>query len=298
MLQTTNKNTLSNWWTPSSLTEAMNCADYLSKSGAVPSKYIGKPHDILVAMSCGAPLGFSPMQSLQNIAVINGKPALYGDGVKAVILASGLQEYCIEEFTATNATIKIKRKGQQEIARTFTIEMAKKASLWGKAGPWTQYPERMLYWRAYSWAARDSFADLLMGLSIVEEIRDMPASNDHLVTIMASALPSASKKAPEKLEAILSESEKVGYKVIIDDPLIHETETGEISVTVSVEEETRQELLKKVKDLIVKNAIPSAIWSPWLDKYNYKSINDLKVDQCQSAIDWINEKYGVNQSEH
>jgi hypothetical protein len=49
---------------------------------------------------------------------------------------------------------------------------AKRAGVWGKAGPWTQYPKRMLGIRARSFALRDVFPDVLGGLDIREEVED------------------------------------------------------------------------------------------------------------------------------
>lgn len=56
----------------------------------------------------------------------------------------------------------------------FTMLDARKAKLIGKAGPWTDYPERMLMWRARSWACRDEFGDVLCGLGFFEEASDVP----------------------------------------------------------------------------------------------------------------------------
>src|ERR1700685_1745808 len=50
----------------------------LSKSGIIPNAYKGKPEDVFVAMAMGYQLGFPIEQSLQDIAVINGRPCLWG----------------------------------------------------------------------------------------------------------------------------------------------------------------------------------------------------------------------------
>ena len=49
---------------------------------------------------------------------------------------------------------------------------AKRAGLFGKAGPWTQYLPRMLQMRARSWNFRDNLADVLKGFSVREEVVD------------------------------------------------------------------------------------------------------------------------------
>ncbi len=67
-------------------------------------------------------------------------------------------------------------------------EDAKKAGLWGKAGPWSQYPKRMLQMRARSFALRDKFADALSGLIMAEEAQDYTTISD--VTPKAQTLNS------------------------------------------------------------------------------------------------------------
>ena len=57
---------------------------------------------------------------------------------------------------------------------TFSEQDAKVAGLWGKSGPWKQYPKRMLQMRARGFNLRDNFADILGGLITAEEARDMP----------------------------------------------------------------------------------------------------------------------------
>lgn len=163
---------------PQSIDEALKFADMLSKSNLVPKEFIGNPGNILVAIQWGMELGLQPMQSMQNIAVINGRPSLWGDSVLALVKASSTCEYVVEEVGDNGATCKVKRRGEPEQVRHFTVEDAKKASLWGKQGPWTNYPKRMLQVRARSWALRDVFPDVLRGMPIAEELQDMPSEKD------------------------------------------------------------------------------------------------------------------------
>ena len=135
--------------------------------------------NVCVALQYGLELGLSPMQSLQGVAVINGKPTVYGDALLGLCYASGL----VEEFEVNvagtgdtrGAVCTVKRKGvENQIVRAFTIADAKRAKLWGRAGPWTQYPERMLEMRARGFALRDAFADVLRGVISAEEAQDYP----------------------------------------------------------------------------------------------------------------------------
>jgi hypothetical protein len=139
-----------------------------------------KPEAVLVAIQLGAELGLTPMAALQNTAVINGRPAIYGDAALALVRASGLLESFNEEEVgeAGKDSFGIKvtatRRDGSKGSETFTIGDAKAAKLWGKSGPWTDYPRRMLKFRARGFVLRDVFGDVLKGLRTAEEVRDYP----------------------------------------------------------------------------------------------------------------------------
>lgn len=161
--------------TPSNLQEAMQFSEMIANSNLVPNAYKGKPGDVLVAMQMGMEVGLQPMQALQGIAVINGKPAMYGDALIGVVRNSPVCEAISEHFdeATQTATCRVKRRGEEWQERTFSRQDAELAKLWGKQGPWQQYPKRMLQMRARAWALRDVFPDVLQGMAVAEEVRDM-----------------------------------------------------------------------------------------------------------------------------
>ena len=164
---------------PTNMDQAMKMAEMLSKSGMVPKAYQGKPQDTLVAMMMGHEVGLNPIQSLQNIAVINGKPSIYGDALAALVQnhpAFGGMEESFDE-TRMIASCTVWRRNGTKHTQTFSQADAQKANLWGKAGPWTQYPKRMLAMRARGFALRSQFADALAGLITREEAEDMPLTD-------------------------------------------------------------------------------------------------------------------------
>lgn len=169
--------------TPENMDQAMRLAEMMAKSDLVPKDYKGKPGNCLIAMQMGAELGLPPMQSLQGIAVVNGRPAVWGDALIGLVRASGLCEFIKEEVIEGDqgqpvaAACIVKRQGEPEQTRTFTVEMAKTAGLWGR-NTWAQYPARMLQMRARSWALRDVFPDVLKGLHVAEEVMDIPQEKD------------------------------------------------------------------------------------------------------------------------
>ena len=164
---------------PQTFEQALTFSEYLANSEMVPKAYRGKPGDCFIAVQWGAEVGLKPLQALQSIAPINGKPNLYGDAGKALLLSHGciIEEDDIEVIKANGkAACTITRPGRPPVRRTFSIENAKTAGLWGKDGPWRSYPERQMAWRAFWFAARDAAADLLRGMGGYEENVDLPTT--------------------------------------------------------------------------------------------------------------------------
>lgn len=159
---------------PQNMSEALKLAGVLAKSDMVPKDFRGRPENCLVAIQWGYEVGLAPLQALQNIAVINGRPSIWGDAALALVRGSGLLQSIDESIADGVAICRIQRKGEQAVERTFSIDDAKQANLWKKTGPWTQYPNRMLQMRARSWALRDVFPDVLKGVGIAEENQDTP----------------------------------------------------------------------------------------------------------------------------
>ncbi len=180
---------------PKNIEEALKFAEMLSKSDLVPKDYKDKPGNILVAVQWGMELGMQAMQAMQNIAPINGRPSLWGDAVLALVKSSPVCEYVVEEVSEEKAICRVKRRGEPEQVREFSMKDAATAGLKGKQGPWTQYPKRMLQMRARSWAVRDVFPDVLRGMPIAEELQDIPEKN---ITATSQVLTDAKPEYPDE----------------------------------------------------------------------------------------------------
>ena len=164
---------------PQSLNEAMEFANMLANSNLVPKAYQQKPGDIMVACQWGAEIGLKPLQSLQNIAVINNIPAVWGDALVALVRGSGLCEYIKQDWddASKTATCRVKRKGEPEEMRQFSEEDARVAGHLNK-DTYKKNLQRMLSIRARAFALRDVFADVLKGLKVAEEVEDYPAERE------------------------------------------------------------------------------------------------------------------------
>ena len=168
---------------PTNMTEAMEFSKFLATSTHIPKDFQGNPNNILVAIQWGYEIGLAPMQALQNIAVINGRPSLWGDSMIAVCKAHpdwrGISETYIEEEDKAVCLVKRNVHGEIEETRSeFSYKDAQRANLTNKPGPWKNYPKRMLQLRARGFALRDAFPDAIKGLITAEEAIDYPEKKD------------------------------------------------------------------------------------------------------------------------
>jgi hypothetical protein len=161
---------------PRNIDEIFRLASAIAKSGMAP-KDMSTPEKLTVAIMTGLELGLPPIFAINKIAVINGRPTLWGDAIPGLLWSRGfkIDETMAGEGDNRCATCTVTRPHGEQVTRTFGVKDAKKAGLWGKSGPWTQYPDRMLSMRARAFAARDGASDVLGGLYLREEMEDAPA---------------------------------------------------------------------------------------------------------------------------
>lgn len=173
----------------STFDQAYGAARAIVKSGMAPKGY-DTAEQVFAAIQFGAELGLKPMQSLNSIAVVNGRPTVWGDGLMAILHGSGLLENMDERIDGDGdnrvAICRMKRRGIDVwFEARFSVEDAKRAKLWMKTGrsggetPWVTYPQRMLMWRARAFCARDGFADVLRGIQFREEVADYAPHQTH-----------------------------------------------------------------------------------------------------------------------
>lgn len=225
------------------LDAARPVAELLAKSELVPKGFQGKPMDILIAGAMGARLGLDLFSSLSGIAVVNGRATLWGDALLAVCQQHPAWEDYQQEITgegdAQQAVVTVKRKGRSPHTETFSVADAKRAGLWGKQGPWSQHPSRMMALRARAFALRTVFADALAGFHSREEMEDtqeaevlsvrsepvpartaqqfeQPATKPVPVTPTTPAAPHPSIAAARELYRALEKKEKGLGKRIVD----------------------------------------------------------------------------------
>lgn len=202
--------------------DAMRFATMVAGSEFAPKDFKGKPESCLLAMQHGAEVGLSPMQSLQNIACINGRPSIWGDAALALCLGSPVCDFVQEsiegEGESMTAVCHAARRGSDKATTArFSVADAKKASLWAKTGPWTQYPKRMLQLRARGFALRDAFPDVLKGLVTAEEAQDYGATETvrEPIVVRTRATPQRHPE-PARIEAPVEASNPSLFQKAMD----------------------------------------------------------------------------------
>ena len=217
--------------------DAFRFASMVAKSDFAPKDFKGKPESCLLAIQHGSEVGLSPMQSLQSIAVINGRPTIWGDAALALVMGSPVCEHVSEgidgEGEQMAAICVAKRRGYEKATVVrFSVADAKKAGLWGKSGPWTQYPKRMLQLRARGFALRDAFPDVLKGLVTAEEAQDYPTP----------VVP------PQPVTVRQAKPETVATKDVIDDPMARARLAVSRAATIEILDSLRTHVDRRVAD--------------------------------------------------
>lgn len=188
----------------------MAMSEQLAKSKLVPMAYASNPAGIFAAIQYGKELGLPAMTSLQNIAVINGKPTLGTDMFLA--LAHRHKEwrgYEIEVSTTEKAVVSVHRyvPGLHKTVKftgTFTMDEARKAGLCRAGSPWEKWPKRMLKHRATAFALRDGFSDVLAGQYMPDEMDPDGASMQEIQEAAAQ----------DKLEASVLDEQGVPVETV------------------------------------------------------------------------------------
>jgi hypothetical protein len=157
---------------PRTLAEAFNLAKSMFQSRLF-SAY-GSDHAVLSTILAGREFGMPAMASLRAFHIIEGRPTLAADTIRALVLQSGAAEYfrCTER-TNERATFATKRKGEPEFTLSYTVAEARIAfkgddiafakSAWGK------YPADMCVARAGAKLARLVYPDVVHGVYSREE---------------------------------------------------------------------------------------------------------------------------------
>lgn len=187
---------------PTNVDEVRRIASIMVQAGQ-----FGKPRDgddinakiaqASIVLFQGLELGLTPMQSLNGIAIISGRPSVWGKLARALVRRAGhtIREWVEnegdEEKQINYCEITRKDTGEK-VVRKFSITDAKRAKLWSpdpkikrwnkwdkkeevveNDSPWHKYWPRMMQHRPFAYAASDACPEALLGMMTAEELQDM-----------------------------------------------------------------------------------------------------------------------------
>jgi len=152
-------------------------AQRIANTPFVPTAFRGKPESVFAAVLYGEELGLGPMQSLNSIHVIEGKPSMAPELMRALVFKAG---HRIDVKVCMNDEVILygcRADSGSEATVKWTMKDAQNAGLAGR-GAWKTYPRAMLLARATSELCRMLFADVVAGLSYTPEEAASIAGSD------------------------------------------------------------------------------------------------------------------------
>ena len=192
--------------------EAMKIAKMLADSKLVPTQYQGHPEDILIACSWGESLGLKPLPALNAIAVVNGRPQLFGDALKALIMKHGTIE---EHWDNENGvwTMIAHRKGYPDVTWSYGYNDAiaaghvsynPQSNTFGlgarKSDAWAKYTKRMCQLKCRNFVIRDAFPDVIQGIDIEGSDDDTMEPSSEVRTEPVTEVPAIEVQKPTETE--------------------------------------------------------------------------------------------------
>lgn len=179
------------------LDQTFRLAQALALSNLLPSALKGKPNDVLVSILYGQELGLAPMQAIQSVYVVQGRPTISAQLWVALARRAG-HKIRVTEETATSCTVEVERGDDpgHPTRVTYTLEQAKAAKLAGK-DVWQQHAAAMLYARAVSTACRRACPEIALGFGDETERYESEPARPTLAQVAAERADQPAAPAPQ-----------------------------------------------------------------------------------------------------
>lgn len=174
------------WSSPTTFNVALRMANALAASTVIPKEFQGNPSNTLIAIEMASRMGTSPMQVMQNLYIVNGRPSWSSQYIIGVINASKKYKHELKfELTGKGDQMECyawttDKTGEKIIGPTISMQMAKDEGWIQKNGSkWKTMPEVMLRYRAASFFGRLYCSDMIMGIYSSEEVVEFVEIQDY-----------------------------------------------------------------------------------------------------------------------
>lgn len=236
------------------------------------------------AVLYGAEAGLSPMQALQSVYVIGGKPAFYARAMHAVVLSAGHRIWT-EESTDSKAIVCGQRRGGTTVERVVvTMDQARKAG-WTTNKKYATEPATMLYNRALSVTCRRVAPDALAGMPYsAEELEDeQPAP----VTTLRRSAPAEPKRTARRA-APAPEPDLEPPPLAADDPIPTDDQPPPEPAADTITRDQLTRLHASFGDLGITERDDRLRYASGVLGHDVASSKDLTRTQASQVLDAIN----------
>lgn len=207
-----------------SFNTALRMSQCLASSTIVPKEYQGNVGNCMIAIEMASRINTSPMMVMQNLYIVNGRPAWSSQWIISMINRSRRYKTELQfEFGHDREDGGLSCRawaedwsGHKVYGPKITMTMANAEGWVNKNGSkWKTMPEVMIQYRAASFFGRMNCPDMIMGIYSQEEALDMseiPA--DGFALVMDPATGEVIETEVEKDEPISQVQRQMLFKAV------------------------------------------------------------------------------------
>lgn len=272
------------------INQAFKFSDMLSKSAIVPDAFRNNAASCLIAVDMAARMKRNPMEVMQSMYIVHGKPSFSASFLISLVNSCGLFERLKFEFVGEQGTDSFgcyawtveKATGAKLTGPTITLKMAQSEG-WARQNKskWDNMPEVMLRYRAASFFTRLYCPDLISGFA--------PDDTDVIT-------PEAKAEETEQVQS--QEPETVSNEVIEAEVLEEADKSDTVKNEKSEndkEELMRQEILKLVNALGLRSDDAAVFYGEYGGNADLNKITGEKlINLGKTARAMMNDRLGLN----
>ncbi|WP_426734464.1 hypothetical protein [Glutamicibacter sp. 2E12] len=198
------------------LSHANKIASFMAQSNFVPTPLRSKGKgsfksldeltlDVTAIIMAGASIGYDPFQSVQQMFIVHGSPAMYARSMVALVKSHG---HKLDQASSTPEAVTVRARHRDESEwHEFTWTIQRAATAGYTSNPkYKSNPQEMLYAKAATEACRRMFPEVLSGISPysveeseLEDLGEQPTAGS--ATEAPVKTRKMSRKAPAKSAA-------------------------------------------------------------------------------------------------
>lgn len=206
-----------------SFNTALRMSQCLATSTVVPREYQNNVGNCMIAIEMASRINTSPMMVMQNLYIVNGRPAWSSQWIIAMINSSRRYKTELQfEFGHDQADGGLSCRawaedyaGHKVYGPKISLKMANDEGWTTKNGSkWKTMPDVMIQYRAASFFGRMNCPDMIMGIYSQEEVLDMgEIPTDGFALVMDPTTGEVIETEVEKDEPITQEQRQTLFKM-------------------------------------------------------------------------------------